>query len=931
MSLLPAIDPSLAALVDRALARLAERAPSAVTDPTRRAALAKLALCSDFAIDTLCRQPELIDTLDAPGAPAPELAPGHEADWPAQLRRWRTAQSTRLIWRDLNGHDDVDATLSGSSRIADVALQCGLSALAGPLAERHGTVCDAEGRPQQLVVFGLGKLGGGELNFSSDVDLVYAFAEHGQSDGARALDAEAWFTRLGQRLAQLLGDVTADGFCHRVDLRLRPFGASGRLVLSFGAMEQYFQREGRDWERYAWVKARPVAGDLAAGERLLQTLRPFVYRRYLDYSALDGLREMKALITAQVQRRELAEDLKLGPGGIREVEFLVQALQLIRGGREPALRGRALLPALAALAEAGHVAHATAERLAAAYRGLRRLENRVQMLGDQQVHALPDDPQVRLRIALALGYRDSAAMLAELDGHRSVVAEEFAGLLEARGRRRAPVNALVDYWRALPEGGDAATLAEAGFSDADGQDAALRDFARTPAVRALSGRARQRLDNVLPALLAAAAHSDSPDASLPRGLALLQAVTRRTSYLALLDEQPAALARLADVTARSALLSERLAAHPLLLDELLDSRAAGAIPDEAQIAALVVTAIAALPPGDTEAALTALNETRQAIGFRLALATLGQRLPPIEAARRLAALAEALLAAALQVAQADIEAAHGRVPGAGLAVLGYGSLGGQELGFGSDLDLVFLHDARADAVSDGSRPLDAGRYFARLAQRLVSLLGTVTGAGKLYEIDVRLRPDGAKGMLVSSLESFADYQQHRAWTWERQALVRARALAGAAPVCAAFEAIRMQTLRQPRDAGAVRADVVAMRHRMRAELDRSNPLRFDLKQGEGGLVDLEFLVQAAVLQQVAVHPALAAPRDTPALLQALVAAGALASAEPLLQAHALMLGRGLDCTLDQRPRLVAPDAALEAARAVVSRACRAQGLDFGAG
>ncbi len=924
------LEPALAALVERALSRLTERAPTALADPVRRAALARLALCSDFAIDTLCRQPELINALDTPGEPAPDLPPGQDADWPAQLRRWRTAQSTRLIWRDLHGHDDVDATLAGSSRIADVALQRGLSALAGPLAERHGTVRDAAGREQSLVVFGLGKLGGRELNFSSDVDLVYAFAEHGQSDGARALDAETWFTRLGQRLAQLLGEVTADGFCHRVDLRLRPFGASGRLVLSFGAMEQYFQREGRDWERYAWIKARPVAGDLAAGERLLQTLRPFVYRRYLDYSALDGLREMKALIAAQVQRRELAEDLKLGPGGIREVEFLVQALQLIRGGREPALRGRALLPTLAALAEAGHVAPATAERLAAAYRGLRRLENRVQMLGDQQVHALPDEPLARQRIALALGYRDSAAMLEELDGHRSAVAEEFAGLLEARGRRRAPVNALVDYWRALPDGGDAATLADAGFRDAEGQDAALRDFARTPAVRALSGRARQRLDNVLPALLAAAARSEAPDASLPRGLALLQAVTRRTSYLALLEEQPAALARLADVTARSALLSERLAAHPLLLDELLDSRAAGAIPDEAQIAALVAAAVAALPPGDTEMALTALNETRQAIGFRLALATLGQRLPPLDAARRLAALAEALLAAALQVAQADIEAAHGRVPDAGMAVLGYGSLGGQELGFGSDLDLVFLHDARADAVSDGPRPLDAGRYFARLAQRLVSLLGTVTGAGKLYEIDVRLRPDGAKGMLVSSLESFAEYQLQRAWTWERQALVRARALAGAAPVCAAFDAIRTRTLLEARDGDAVRSDVVAMRRRMRAELDRSSAPRFDLKQGEGGLVDLEFLLQAAVLQHAAAHPALAEPRDTPTLLRALQAAGVLASdaTDSLLQSHALMLGRGLDCTLDQRPRLVAPDAALDAARAVISAACRGQGLDF---
>jgi glutamate-ammonia-ligase adenylyltransferase len=921
------LEPALAALIERALARLAERAPGALDSPTRREQLAQLALCSDFAIDTLCRQPHLVDALDDAYAPPPALAAGEEADWPARLRRWRTAQSTRLVWRDLHGLDDVDATLAGSSRIADAALQSGVAALSASLAERHGVVRDAAGRAQSLVVFGLGKLGGSELNFSSDVDLVYAFPEHGQSDGARPLDAEGWFTRLGQRLAQLLGDVTADGFCHRVDLRLRPFGASGRLVLSFGAMEQYFQREGRDWERYAWIKARPVAGDLAAGEALLNALRPFVYRRYLDYSALDGLREMKSLIAAQVQRRELAEDLKLGPGGIREVEFLVQALQLIRAGREPVLRGRSLLPTLSALAAAGHLAPATAARLAAAYRGLRRLENRVQMLADQQVHALPDDPLSRLRIARALGHRDEAAMLVELDGHRSVVAEQFAGLLEARRRRRAPANALVDYWRALPDGGDAQVLADAGFADAEGQDAALRDFARTPAVRALSGRGRQRLDNVLPELLGAAARSNAPDASLPRGLALLQAITRRTSYLALLEEQPAAMARLADVTARSALLSERLAAHPLLLDELLDSRAAGPVPDEAQIAALV----AAVPvAGDTEAALNALNEVRQAIGFRIALATLGQRLPPGDAAHRLAALAESLVVATLAVVETDLVAAHGRVPGAGMAVLGYGSLGGRELGFGSDLDLVFLHDAPADAASDGARPLDAGRYFARFAQRLVSLLGTVTGAGKLYEIDVRLRPDGAKGMLVSSLESFADYQRQRAWTWERQALVRSRPVAGAARVQAAFESIREQTLRQPRDPDALRTDVVAMRRRMRAELDRSQPGRFDLKQGEGGLVDLEFLVQALVLEHAAAQPALASPRGTPELLDALAAAGLLAPEEAaaLRQSHAHLLGLGLDCTLDQRPRLVAPDDALDAAREVVRAACVGRGLAF---
>ena len=876
------------------------------------------------------RQPELLDSLDAAPCDAPSLPADAEADWPVRLRRWRAACSTRLVWRDVHGLDDVDATLAGASRIAEQALQAGTAALSASLATRHGVVRAADGTAQSLVVFGLGKLGGRELNFSSDVDLVYAYPEPGTSDGARPLDAEAWFTRLGQRLAQLLGEVTADGFSHRVDLRLRPFGASGRLALAFGAMEQYFQREGRDWERYAWIKARPVAGDTAAGARLLDALRPFVYRRYLDYGALDGLREMKAMIAAEVQRRELADDLKLGPGGIREIEFFVQALQLIRAGREPALRGTALLPALSALAAAGHVAPATAERLAAAYRFLRRVENRVQMLADQQVHALPDDPLARARVARGLGHPDAAALDAELDAHRAVVAAEFGGLLEARRRRPAPASALLQYWRALPDGGDAAVLADAGFADAEAQDAALRDFARSPAVRALSGRGRQRLDAVLPELLAAAARSDAPDASLPRGLALLQAIARRTSYLALLEEQPAALARLVDVTARSALLSERLAAHPLLLDELLDSRAAGAVPDEAAIVAMVADAAAASPDGDTEATLVALTELRQAIGFRIALALLGQRLPPVDAAARLATLAEAITGVALGLARSDVAAAHGVVPGAGLAVIGYGSLGGRELGFGSDLDLVFLHDAAADAVSDGARPLDAGRGFARVAQKLVGLMGLVSAAGKLYEVDVRLRPDGAKGMLVSSLDSFDDYQRDRAWTWERQALVRARPVAGDAGVAAKFEAVRARPLARGGEAAVIREDVIAMRRRMRGELDRSRPSRFDLKQGEGGLVDLEFLLQAQVLQHAATTPALLAPRDTPALLRAIAAAGTLpaGTVDTLAAAHARLLSLGLDCTLDNRPRLVPHDAALDAARDAIRRACEDAGLSF---
>jgi glutamate-ammonia-ligase adenylyltransferase len=891
--------------------------------------LHKLALTSDFAIDTLCQQPELLSIIAAGIESAPALEPGHESDWPRLLRRWRRAQSTRLIWRDLQAIDMVEATLDSSSEIADRALQAALRALAGQMRARHGVVHDGQGRIQELVVFGLGKLGGRELNFSSDVDLVYAFAEHGVSDGARSLDAETYFARLGQQLAKLLGEVTPDGFSHRVDLRLRPFGNSGRVALSFAAMEQYYQREGRDWERYAWIKARPVAGDLAAGGELLNGLRPFVYRRYLDYTALDGLREMKALVDAEVQRRELADDLKLGPGGIREIEFFVQAQQLIRGGREPALRQPALLPALAALTDAGHLPEKLSAQLASAYRFLRRLENRVQMLSDAQTHSLPADPLLRLRIARGLDYSDSAALDQELDAHRRIVSDAFAGLLQSR-RRKPVASALTQYWRALPESADFSALTEAGFADASAQHARLRDFSRSPALRGLSERARSRLDHVLPSLLEAAAHSTAPDQALARGTSLLQAIVRRSSYLALLEERPAALTRLVDVVARSALLAERLVAHPLLLDELLDVRASPSLDIDAAVRAAAGLHAQHGLPGDTEERLASLNEARQSLSFRIALATLAQRQPAQSSARQLAILAESLLDECLRLAQDEIQAAHGVIVGSGFAVIGYGSLGARELGFGSDLDLVFLHNAGVDQVSDGARPLDASRYYARLAQKLVSLMATVTPAGRLYDVDMRLRPDGAKGLLVSTLDSFAEYQQQRAWTWELQALARSRAVAGDEQVGTTFAEIRNQALRRTRDADALRHEVTTMRLRMRAELDRSNALNFDLKQGDGGLVDLEFLLQAQLLLRAVKHPDLSALTETVALIPALAEAGAWTNeqARALLDAHGILLAKSLDCTLDQRPRLSADDAALRSARSAIRERCIALGLDF---
>ena len=919
-------------LASRALARF----PEAVREDARLAErLRRIAIASDFAIDVLVRQPDLLAQLAADDGradlPPPALAPDARHDWSRQLRRFRQAGSARLVWRDVLGLDDVDATLAGTTRLAEQCLQCALDALEGEFAQRHGVVRDGEGQPVRLVVFGMGKLGGGELNFSSDIDLVYAYESAGESDGARPLAAEDYFARLGQQLAKLLDEVTADGFSHRVDLRLRPFGNAGRVALSFAALELYFQREGRDWERYAWQKARPVAGDLAAGARFLQALRPFVYRRYLDFGALDGLREMKAMIAAEVARKELADDIKRGPGGIREIEFLAQALQLIRGGREPALREPRLLPALRALREAGQV-DAEAERaLVEDYRFLRGLENRLQMLRDAQTHALPESPLDRARIARGLGAADWTTFEGEVRFHRERVSREFDALLSQRERQPAVADDIAAYWRALPAGGEAASLAQAGFADATNVDAALRDFARSPSVRDLSDATRARLDRVMPVLVQACAPSPQPLQAIRRLLALLHNILRRSSYLALLDEHPPALSRLVDVVARSALLAERLAAHPLLLDELLDARAEGPLPERA----LFAQACRAVLSQDTESALFQLNEIRQQLSFRIALAALDRRQPAHDGTRQLAWLADAVVESVLALARRELEAAHGAIPGATFAVLGYGSLGGEELGFGSDLDLVFLYDAPAEAQSEpaparagGVRPLDASRWFARLAQKIVALLGAVTGAGRLYDIDVRLRPDGGKGLLVSTLASYDDYQRERAWTWEHQALVRARCVAGDAPLREAFERIRARTLGRVRDPVALRGDVVSMRQRMRDELDRSTDALFDLKQGEGGLVDLEFLLQYLVLRDATAHPALLAPRATPLLAAALADAGALdaGTADALRDAHAHLLATGLDCTLDRRPRIVPMDDALAAARDAIRGAWRRHGL-----
>ncbi|MGN6518828.1 MAG: bifunctional [glutamate--ammonia ligase]-adenylyl-L-tyrosine phosphorylase/[glutamate--ammonia-ligase] adenylyltransferase [Dokdonella sp.] len=911
--------------------------------------LSSVLLASDFAYQNLLRDPQLLgpDFLQLMSDPRHADARAgvfnevHDTgELRRLLRRFRLREALRLIWRDVTGADAIETTLAGASVLAESCLEAALRGAERQVGERHGVIRDARGQPQRMVVLGLGKLGGGELNFSSDIDLVFAFAGHGDSDGARPLDATAYYTRIGQALVGLLADHSVDGYVYRVDLRLRPFGTAGRLALSFNAMEQYFQREGRDGERYAWIKARPVAGDRVGGARLLDTLRPFVFRRYLDYSAFAGLREMKALIDAEVARKDLADHLKLGPGGIREIEFIVQLVQLIRGGREPTLRARGLLPALAACEQLGFIPSARAQRLRDAYRFLRRLENRVQMFADEQTHEIPADRELRERLALALGRSGWDALDAELRVHRAAVAEEFAALMavDARNDAQQAQARWPEFWRALlADGVDAGAVAASGFEPPDEVVTELEALLGGAALRTMSARARERLDAVMPAVFAAACAQEHPARCLARLLRLVQATLRRSVYLALLEEQPAALRRLSAVFAASAFLAERVIAHPLLLDDLFDDRVDGDTPDATAIRDELARRLGMIAEADPEAEIEAIQEQRQSALFRIGLAFLGGRLDARSAASALADVAEAVVGAVLHIAERDMAAAHGRIDGgsggegSGLIVVAYGSFGGRELGFGSDLDLVFLYDgARAQRESDGVKPLDGARYYARLAQRVVHLLGTLTRAGRLYEVDVRLRPDGSKGMLVQSLDGYAAYQRERAWTWELQALVRARAVAGDAVLARRYAELRVDLLAQPRDAAKLREEVVSMRARWRAERDRSSAMEFDLKQGGGGLVDLEFLLQGLVLQHATRHPALLVNGANAALIDALRSARILgdAAAATLAHAHAGLLARAIRCTLDARPRVVARDAGVERDASAVAEACRAAGFGF---
>jgi glutamate-ammonia-ligase adenylyltransferase len=866
--------------------------------PERWAQFARVTAASEFVIEQSVRDPLMLLALVQSGELDRTFAPGElcaqiasavnaaqsEDELGRALRRQRARHQVRIIWRDLTRQADLVQTCRDLSDMADATIDQAYQWLYSRHCEQFGTPTGRRsGEPQQMVILGMGKLGAVELNLSSDIDLIFAYPEGGETVGVkRSLDNQEFFIRLGQRLIKALDPMTVDGFVFRVDMRLRPYGSSGALVLSFNALEQYYQDQGRDWERYAMIKARVVAGDQVAGAQLLDMLRPFVYRRYLDFSAIEALRTMKQLIQQEVRRKGMADNIKLGSGGIREVEFIAQAFQLIHGGRDLSLQQRPLLKVLSTLEGQGYLPPAVISELREGYEFLRYTEHAIQAIADRQTQMLPDGAQDQARIAFMLGFADWDAFHEKLMFWRGRVAWHFAQVIADPDEEEGAESEMVVGGEWLPlweeaqdEEAACRQLEEGGFTDASKALKALAGLRSSPQLRAMQRLGRERLDAFIPRLLAQAVEHANPDLVLERVLPLVEAVARRSAYLVLLTENPSALRRLLTLCAASPWIAEQITRFPLLLDELLNEGRLFKPPLAPELAAELRERLTRIPEDDLEQQMEALRHFKLAHRLRVAASEIAGSLPLMKVSDYLTWLAEAILEQVLALAWRQTVAKYGtplRTDGTlcdpGFIIVGYGKVGGLELGHGSDLDLVFIHDGDPQAETDGLKSIDGAQFFTRLGQRIIHLLTAQTNSGQLYEVDMRLRPSGASGLLVSSLGAFARYQENEAWTWEHQALVRARVLVGSQDVGQAFEKVRAQVLGKARDLAKLQQEVSEMRAKMRDNLgtkstaagtaanafDATAP--FDLKQDAGGIVDIEFMVQYAALAWSHSHPPL---------------------------------------------------------------------------
>lgn len=793
---------------------------------------------------------EMLDFLQNPSA-----LPADETGLHRLLRQLRKRTILRLAARDLAGLADLNEVMTTMTALADVTIRFSLEFLhtlmtrpeifGKPTGERTGT-------EQQLLIVAMGKLGGGELNVSSDVDLVFIYPEDGETDGRKSITNHEFFVKLGRKLIASLNDYTVDGYVFRVDMRLRPYGENSPLAISLTMLEDYFVTQGREWERHAWIKSRVIAGSSITEAALMELIvRPFVFRKYLDFEAYEAMRSLHTQLRKEVDRRELHDNIKLGPGGIREIEFITQVFQLIRGGRDADLCIRPTLGVLQRLKQKQPLPEQTVDELIEAYHFLRKLEHRLQYLDDQQTQNLPQNQDDQLLIAKSMGFSDYTSFLKQLDLYRQNVTHHFEQIFAER--RKAAKSGT--FARIRPEQTGDSEIVKAfgnqlkvlGYIDPDRITARVQQFYAGDVFRQLSHPNQERILELMPTLMEVAARFPPVEITLERMLQLLEKIGQFSAYLALLQEYPQTLLRVAKLVSISQWASDYLGRHPILLDELLAPSGLHTLPDWLALKTELIHQLhhSNIPKTQmTEWQMDVLRHFQHAQVFRLLAVDLEGNLLLETLSDHLTALADLILDNVVQLAWQGLRKKHRQSPV--FAIIGYGKLGGKELGYVSDLDIVYLYqDSHPDAVE----------VYTKLAQNINLWLTSHTSAGVLYETDLRLRPNGTGGLLVNSIEAFSQYQHEQAWVWEHQALTRARFVIGDHAVGEKFEQIRKDILCQPRDLANLKREILTMRTRMLEAHPNPTPL-FDVKHDHGGIIDVEFMVQYLVLGYAHRYPQL---------------------------------------------------------------------------
>lgn len=804
---------------------------------------------------------EMSDFLQSPSVPLLE-----EADLHRLLRQLRKRVILRLAARDLAGLADLHEVMTTMTALADITIRFSLEFLheamtqpghfGKPTGEKTGT-------EQQLLIVAMGKLGGGELNVSSDVDLVFIYPEDGETDGKKTISNHEFFVRLGRKLIASLNDYTVDGYVFRVDMRLRPHGENSPLAISLPMLEDYFITQGREWERHAWIKSRVITGSSVAEAALMELIvRPFVFRKYLDFEAYEAMRSLHAQLRKEVVRRELHDNIKLGPGGIREIEFITQVFQLIRGGRDADLCIRSTLGVLRRLRQKQPLPEQTVEELIEAYCFLRKLEHRLQYLDDQQTQNLPQQPDDQMLIAKSMGFGDYTDFLNQLDLHRQNVTRHFEQIFAAR--RKVTQHDI--FARATPEQTGNSETTEAfskelqtlGYTDPGKITVRIRQFYDSTFFRQLSQSNQERIFELIPALMEVITRFSPVEITLERMLQLFEKIGKYSAYLALLQEHPQTLPRVAKLVSASQWASDYLGRHPILLDELLAPSGLHTLPDWSALKTELVHQLhhANIPKTQmVEWQMDVLRHFQHAQTFRLLAIDLEGDLLLEKLSDHLTELADLILDNVLQLAWQGLKKKHQEFPV--FAIIGYGKLGGKELGYVSDLDIVFLYR--------DNHP-DAAEIYTRLAQNINLWLTSQTSAGILYETDLRLRPNGTSGLLVNSIEAFSQYQYGQAWVWEHQALTRARFVVGDHEAGETFEQMRKDILCQPRDLAKLKQEILVMRRKMQEAHPNPTSL-FDIKHDHGGIIDVEFIVQYLVLGYAHHYPQLTGNIGNIALLK----------------------------------------------------------------